>query len=163
MDVLFEPNAMLKVRAKRDYASISLFLFIRGGSWQPERGNGLGKVSGPVMGLWTPQPVSLFLLLFFWFAMPSPCLGLGKNWTSRLGADHRRQPVARVHGMSPVGAVGIAPATSGSLIEAYLLSGAPAASWVASPSTLPVSEDPTGSYSDFSLPAITIWNNKKNK
>ena len=33
MDVLFEPNAILRVRAKRDYASISLFLFIRGGHW----------------------------------------------------------------------------------------------------------------------------------
>ena len=91
MDVLFEPSTVL--RAKRDYASISLFLFIRGRSWQPERGNGLGKVSGPVMCLQTPQPVSLLLLLIFRFAMPSSRLSPGRNWASGLGADQRGSPL----------------------------------------------------------------------
>lgn len=160
-DVLFEPNAMLRVRAKRDYASVSLFLFIRGEGWQPE-GNGLGKVRGlQTVGLWTPQPVSLFLLLFFWFAMPSPCPKSRQELNLKAGS----WPKEAVHCLSPwnelMGTVGIVPATSGCLIE---LNYSLVCQQHPELLLLPLCHCwriPLGSNSDFNLSAITIWNNKK--
>lgn len=123
-------------------------------------GDGLAEVSGPVTRLLPPHQclVSAFCCLGM-LSYTIPHLEPGKSWVQT-----RELPV-QVHGVSLVGGCCMCPLLGCFWLcdRVRLFPGAQAPSRAHAPSALPLSEEPTGSNSGFSLSATTIWNSKKKK